>query len=34
MTIQIAKKKEDESTLRNHSTLEMIVLVYHVNSLK
>ena len=34
MTIQIAKKKEDESTLRSHSTLEMIVSVYHVNSLK
>ena len=34
LQIQIAKKKGDESALRNHSTLKMIVLVYSVNSLK
>ena len=33
LQIQIAKKKGDESALRNHSTLKMIVSVYHVNSL-
>ena len=32
--IQIAKKKGGEFVVRNHSTLEMIVLVYRVNSLK